>query len=56
MSLRIAATAVVMNVAVMSAAVALDAKLPPYQIAPDISGQIKSVGSDTRSRGISIFT
>ena len=33
--------------AAMSAAVALDQSLPPYRAVPGISGQIKSVGSDT---------
>jgi phosphate transport system substrate-binding protein len=55
MSLRIAAAAVAVNVAMISAAVALDAKLPSYQTAPDISGQIKSVGSDTLANAMVLW-
>jgi phosphate transport system substrate-binding protein len=41
------AAALAAAVAMTSAAIALDASLPPYQPATGISGQLKSVGSDT---------
>ena len=47
MQVRIFAAAIVVNIAAMSAAVALDQSLPPYRAVPGISGQIESVGSDT---------
>ena len=48
MELRVfAAAIVIVNIAAVSGALALDQNLPPYQVAPGISGQIKSVGSDT---------
>lgn len=55
MSLRIVAAAVAVNVVLMSAAFALDAKLPAYQTAADISGQIKSVGSDTLANAMVLW-
>ena len=42
-----AAAIIIVNIAAVSGALALDQNLPPYQVAPGISGQIKSVGSDT---------
>ena len=47
MRLSIFAAAIVMDIAAVSVALALDQHLPPYQVVPGISGQIKSVGSDT---------
>ena len=47
MELRIFAAAIAANIAAMSAAIALDQSLPAYQAVAGISGQIKSVGSDT---------
>jgi len=47
MRLKIWVAALAANMAAMSAANALDPNLPAYQIATGISGQIKSVGSDT---------
>jgi len=44
---RIVAAAIAANIAAMSAVIALDRSLPAYQAVPGISGQIKSVGSDT---------
>ena len=47
MKLRLIATALAANLAAITAAIALDANLPVYQAVSGISGQIKSVGSDT---------
>ena len=47
MQLRVFAAAIVTNFAAMSAAIALDRSLPAYQAVTGISGQLKSVGSDT---------
>ena len=47
MELKIFAAAIAENMAVISAAIALDQSLPAYQAVTGISGQIKSVGSDT---------
>jgi phosphate transport system substrate-binding protein len=44
---QIFAAAIAANIAAMSAAIALDQSLPAYQAVTGISGQIKSVGSDT---------
>jgi phosphate transport system substrate-binding protein len=44
---RICAAAFAASITATSAAIALDQSLPAYQAVPDISGQIKSVGSDT---------
>ena len=44
MELRVLAVALAANLAAVSAAVALDPKLPAYQTASGISGHIKSVG------------
>ena len=47
MKLRIFAAAIAVNLTGMSAALALDQSLPAYQAVTGISGQLKSVGSDT---------
>jgi phosphate transport system substrate-binding protein len=47
MKLMIFAAVIAVNLAAMSAAVALDPSLPAYQVVNGISGQLKSVGSDT---------
>ena len=47
MELRIFAAAIAANIAAISAPVALDQGLPAYQAVAGVSGQIKSVGSDT---------
>jgi phosphate transport system substrate-binding protein len=47
MALRILFAALAANLAAMSNAIALDPKLPAYQTTAGVSGQIKSVGSDT---------
>jgi phosphate transport system substrate-binding protein len=47
MELRIFAAAIAANMAAVSAAIALDQSLPAYQVVPAVSGQLKSVGSDT---------
>jgi phosphate transport system substrate-binding protein len=48
MKLRlIAATAIAASLAPVIVAIALDASLPAYQAVEGVSGQIKSVGSDT---------
>ena len=47
MKLNIFAAAIVVNLSGMSAAIALDQSLPAYQPVTGISGQLKSVGSDT---------
>jgi len=47
MKLRLIATALAVTLVATPAATALDANLPAYQAVSAISGQIKSVGSDT---------
>ena len=47
MKLRLIATALAANLVAITAAIALDADLPAYQAVSGISGQLKSVGSDT---------
>ena len=47
MKLRTFAAAITVNLAGITAAIALDQSLPPYQVVPAVSGQLKSVGSDT---------
>jgi phosphate transport system substrate-binding protein len=47
MKLRLIATALAANLVALTAATALDANLPAYQAVSGISGQLKSVGSDT---------
>lgn len=47
MKLRLIATALAANLVAITAAIALDADLPAYQAVSGISGQFKSVGSDT---------
>jgi len=55
MELRIFAAALTANVLAISAAVALDPSLPAYQTVPGISGQFKSVGSDTLSDAMTLW-
>ena len=43
------------NMLVTPAAIALDQSLPAYQAVPDISGQFKSVGSDTLSEAFTLW-
>jgi len=47
MKLKLIATALTANLVAITAAIALDANLPAYQTVSGISGQLKSVGSDT---------
>jgi len=47
MKLNIFTAAIAVYLAGMSAAIALDQSLPVYQPVAGISGQLKSVGSDT---------
>src|SRR5271165_5009106 len=47
MKLGILGAALVTNLALINAASALDAALPDYQAVGTLSGEIKSVGSDT---------
>jgi phosphate transport system substrate-binding protein len=47
MQLRLIATALAANLMAITAAIALGANLPAYQAVSGISGQLKSVGSDT---------
>jgi phosphate transport system substrate-binding protein len=47
MKLRLITTALAANFSVATAAIALGANLPAYQTVSGISGQLKSVGSDT---------
>jgi hypothetical protein len=47
MQLKLIATALAANLMAITAAIALDANLPAYQAVSGISGQLKSVGSDT---------
>jgi phosphate transport system substrate-binding protein len=52
MKLRHFAAALAANMVAIPAAVALDQNLPAYHAVPGISGQIKSVGSDTLSNEV----
>ena len=54
MKLRIA-TAFVASLSIMPAANALDQNLPAYQTVPGISGQIRSVGSDTLNEAMELW-
>jgi hypothetical protein len=47
MELRIFAAAIAVNIAAISSAIAVEQGLPAYQAVSGVSGQIKSVGSDT---------
>ena len=49
------ATALVASLAMIPAANALDQNLPAYQTVPGISGQIKSVGSDTLNEDMELW-
>jgi phosphate transport system substrate-binding protein len=49
------ATALVASLSIISAANALDQNLPAYQTVPGISGQIKSVGSDTLNEDMELW-
>src|ERR1700722_1330437 len=49
------ATALVASLAMIPAANALDQNLPAYQTVPGISGQIKSVGSDTLHEAVELW-
>src|SRR5208283_3130138 len=55
MGLRIFATALAANLVATTAAIALDANLPAYQAVSEISGQIKSVGSDTLNNEMALW-
>jgi len=55
MKLRLIATALAASLAAKNAAIALDANLPAYQAVSDISGQIKSVGSDTLKNEMALW-
>ncbi len=55
MELRIFGAAMIANVLAISTAFALDSNLPAYQTTSGISGQIKSVGSDTLSHEMALW-
>ena len=55
MKLGLIATAIATNFAAITAAIALDANLPAYQAVGGISGQIKSVGSDTLNNEMELW-
>jgi phosphate transport system substrate-binding protein len=55
MKLRLIATALAANLVAITAAIALDANLPAYQAVSGISGQIKSVGSDTLNNEMALW-
>ena len=55
MKLRLIATALAANLVAITAAIALDANLPPYQAVSGISGEIKSVGSDTLNNEMALW-
>ncbi|MGO9237080.1 MAG: hypothetical protein ACLP4V_24520, partial [Methylocella sp.] len=52
---RLIATALAANLAATTTAIALDANLPAYQAISGISGQIKSVGSDTLNNEMELW-
>jgi phosphate transport system substrate-binding protein len=52
---RLIATALAANLATVTAAIALDANLPAYQPVGGISGQLKSVGSDTLNNEMELW-
>jgi len=56
MKLGLIATAIAANFAAITAAIALDGNLPAYQAVGGISGQIKSVGSDTLNNEMELWT
>jgi phosphate transport system substrate-binding protein len=55
MKLRLIATALAANLVAITAAIALDANLPAYQAVSGMSGQIKSVGSDTLNNEMALW-
>jgi phosphate transport system substrate-binding protein len=55
MKLELIATAIATNFAAITAAIALDANLPAYQAVGGISGQIKSIGSDTLNNEMALW-
>jgi phosphate transport system substrate-binding protein len=55
MKLRLIATALAANLVAIPAAIALDSHLPVYQAVSGISGQIKSVGSDTLNNEMELW-
>jgi phosphate transport system substrate-binding protein len=55
MTLRLIATMLAANLAAITAAIARDANLPAYQSVSGISGQIKSVGSDTLNNEMELW-
>jgi hypothetical protein len=55
MKLRLIATVLAANLVAITAAIALDANLPAYQAVSGISGQIKSVGSDTLNNEMALW-
>ncbi len=52
---RLIATALAANLVTVTTAIALDANLPAYQAISGISGQIKSVGSDTLNNEMELW-
>ena len=56
MTLRLIATVLAANLAATTAAIALDANLPDYHAISGISGEIKSVGSDTLNNEMTLWT
>jgi phosphate transport system substrate-binding protein len=55
MKLRLIASALAANLVAITAAVALDANLPAYQAVSGISGEIKTVGSDTLNNEMALW-
>jgi len=55
MKLRLIATSLAANLVAITAAIALDANLPAYRAVSGISGQIKSVGSDTLNNEMALW-
>jgi phosphate transport system substrate-binding protein len=55
MNLRIFAAAIAVNLTGMSPTIALDQRLPAYQAVAGVSGQLKSVGSDTLNIAMTLW-
>jgi phosphate transport system substrate-binding protein len=55
MKRRLITTALAANLVTVTAAIALDANLPPYQAVGGIAGQIKSVGLDTLNNEMTLW-
>jgi phosphate transport system substrate-binding protein len=55
MKLRLMAIVLAANLVAVTAAIALDANLPAYQAVSGISGQLKSVGSDTLNNEMALW-